>query len=172
MCFQSTIHPYDAEEFYTPMRRRFPKSYLNNLKYWGRGMVLLFYFYFSQSCSPPPFFSSLLYPVSKFYQWAARKGWLPPVYLLKIGRSNHHCAHKSCGCFGAHFRSLLTSKWLIMKPKKKKKKKRKIELIKGQAVVKWKWWKMKGLPSTSKAEPSRASSASPWLGGADGSVQD
>lgn len=71
------------------------------------------------------------------------------VYLLKILRSNNLVlAHESCGCLGAHFRSFLTSKWLIMKPKKE----RKIELIKSPAVIKWKWWEMKGLPSTSKAE--------------------
>lgn len=79
-----------------------------------------------------------------------QEGLSPLVYLLKIWRSNNHWAHKSCGRFRAYTSGLS----LPPSDSLRSKRKRKTELIKGWAVIKWKWGKMKGLPSTSKVQRS------------------
>lgn len=112
-------------------------------------MLLTFHFCFSPSCLHPS--TSLLkftLASEQILSMKGQEGVTPLAYLLKIWRSNNHCAHKSCGWFRAYTSSLS----LPPSDSLGSQRKRKTELIKGRAVIKWKWAKMKGLPSTSKVQ--------------------
>lgn len=148
MCFLKAISPHDAEKFYRWVWRwrGFPK--LNKLKY-GRGDAAYISLLLLSILSPPS--TSLLQftlASEQILSMKGQEGLTLLVYLLKIWRSNNHCAHKSCGWFRAY------TSGLSLPPSDSlgSQRKRKTELIKGRAVIKWKWVKMKGLPSTSKVQ--------------------
>lgn len=122
---------------------------IKRIKLLREGTLLTFYFYFSPSCLPPS--TSLLkftLASEQILSMKGQEGLTPLVYLLKIWRSNNHCAHKTCGWFRAY------TSGLSLPPSDSlgSQRKRKTELIKGLAVIKWKWAKMKGLLSTSKVQ--------------------
>lgn len=161
-CFPNTIHPHDAEKFYRWVWRwrGFPK--LNNLKYCRRWCCLHFTS-FSPSCLPPS--TSLLkftLASEQILSMKGQEGLTPLVCLLKIWRSNNHCAHKSCGWFRAYTSGLSLPPSDSLGSQRKKK----TELIKGWAVIKWKWAKMKGLPSTSKVQ-LRLGELTAWVLGSE-----